>query len=232
MINTVLVFGGSGDIGKEICKVFLQEGYKVFASYNTSKPNIIDKNIIWFHYDTQSMNNFYEVFSGDKYNVIGIFYCIGIASKKNSIIDTQIDEFIMLNEINALSFIKIMQALYSIIDISKPKIVVLNSDTIFKNNKNSAPYSASKSYLHSIVSTLNNELIDKGVVVKEIFLPPVKSHMMAEIARKKGYANFDIYIENELKGGILNVSEIAIACKEYIIGDEATLDMLFQRYSN
>ncbi|MBD5549301.1 MAG: SDR family oxidoreductase [Lachnospiraceae bacterium] len=230
MIDAVLIFGGSGDIGKDICKTFLKEGYKVFASYNTSKPNIKDENIIFFHYDTRSMNDFFEIFSYDIYNVIGIFFCIGVASKKNSIIDTQIDEFLMLNEINAISFIKIVQELYSIIERCESKVIVFNSEAIFKNNKNSAPYSASKSYLHSIVLSLNNELVDKGFKIKEIFLPPVSSRMMRKVARKKGYTDFEEYIDKVLKGRILNTDEIALACKKYIMGDEVALDVLLQEY--
>ena len=226
MTDVIIVFGGSGDIGREICEVFANDKYQVIASYHKRKPKRKNVNIKYFYFDASKGGKIPDFLNKKSFHIVGIFFCVGMASSKMSIMDTSINEFLLLNEVNALSFIKIMHKLRKSIERDAPYIIILNSEAVLKNSRNSAPYSASKSYLHSLVATLKKELINMDTKVEEIFLPPVEGNMMTEIARKAGYNTLDEYVKDKLNGKILCTKQIAIACKQKIDGNENAIKFL------
>ena len=58
MNNKVLILGASSDIGHAVVLKFLENNYKVYAHYNSNKPNIFSKNINYLKSDFLKVKDF------------------------------------------------------------------------------------------------------------------------------------------------------------------------------
>lgn len=208
MTEIIVVFGGSGDIGKVICQELVKTNYKIMASFCNNKETY-DTDIDFFYYNVYSGMN--EDIFQKIYNckVKAIIFSIGANSSKNKIDKTDIEEFKRLYMINCVSLIDIYKKLNDIILRDKTNIYILSSCASYENKAGNGPYSASKAYLNSISDTIKNELKEKQIDVKKLILPRVYSKMMISIAKGKGYKTIDEYIAKELNGKILFKEEIA-----------------------
>ena len=58
MVKNVLILGASSDIGKNVVKYFLKDGYTVFLHYNNNKPKIKSKKVKFFKYNFNKIENY------------------------------------------------------------------------------------------------------------------------------------------------------------------------------
>ncbi|MEE3343669.1 MAG: SDR family NAD(P)-dependent oxidoreductase [Bacilli bacterium] len=203
--KNVLIFGGSGDLGKEFSDVFLQNDYNVYSTYKTSKMDY--SNIEQYYYDALADNkDFFEKIKNIAIDVL--VFCVGARSSKKEVVDTDYDEFMNLLTINALSFLKIYKELAINLRRNNSKVLVVSSSASLENKVTNGAYSSSKAYLDSIVETLKKEEEKYGVEFKLIHPSLFKSKLAEEIVRMKGYDNLDYYVENVLDGDIKSTKDI------------------------
>jgi len=61
MKKKALILGASSDIGKLVVDEFITNGYKVYAQFNTLKPNKVSKNIEYIHCDLSDNKSYSEL---------------------------------------------------------------------------------------------------------------------------------------------------------------------------
>lgn len=204
--KNAIVFGGSGDLGLAFCKLFENEGYKVYSSYRNNK--IIESKYEQFKFDAMASND--KLYDNlNKKNIDCLVFCVGTRSSKKYVVDTDIEEYEKLLKINALSFLEIYKNLAENLRKNKAKILVVSSSASLENKKTNGAYSSSKACLDSIVETLKKEEQKFGINIKLIHPTLFDSKLAREIVEIKGYNNFNKYVDEQLNGNIKNPQDIA-----------------------
>ena len=203
--KNAIVFGGSGDLGMAFSELLLEEGYNV---YSTFCNNEIKKcNLIQLFFDAQVCNKeFYNNINRVDWDCM--VFCIGVRSTKQSIVDTDYDEYKKLLKINAISFLEIYKKLVINFRQNHTKILVVSSSASLENKITNSAYSASKAYLDSIVKTLSKEERKYGVDIRLINPCLFDSKLAREIVQLKGFNDFNYYVDKYLDGKIKTVQDI------------------------
>ncbi len=106
---TILIFGGVGFIGTNICKLAIEQGHKVLAFDNLMRPGVTEnleflqkqKNFQFFYGDMRNREDFKNL----PKNIDGIINVGGNASVPKSIFDPKLDfESNILGQFNILEF--------------------------------------------------------------------------------------------------------------------------------
>ena len=228
----IFILGASSDIGLEVVKKFLSQGYEVIGHYNKNKrklSKIKNKKLFLFRFDLKNIEKFEEsVKKNKRLKSVTNFLSLTGYQNPSSIFKFQIQDFYTHINVNYLSNIIFLRA------VIKPMIrnnygrILLTSSigTKYGGGINTFAYSISKfmneffpkylreiNYKNIIVNTLqigltNTKLIHKDKsknLKKRIELIPIKR--MATINEVSGYI-FDFFKEENklITNQIINIS--------------------------
>lgn len=142
MIKNVLITGGSRGIGKEIVRVFEENGYKVYAP-KRSELDLKDKDSV-----EKFINEHKDVYFSVIINNAGI----NVINKIEDIKENDLDETIMINLITPIKLIK------GFIDKMKEnnygRIVNIGSIWAVISKEGRAAYSATKNGIHGVTNAV------------------------------------------------------------------------------
>lgn len=213
MIETAVIFGGSGDLGQVLTARLKLRGIKVLSSYN--KKVTMEDGCFKYTAMGNCNENVFELLN--KNEIKYLIFCIGIRSSKQKVEDTPTAEFLDLINVNAFSFIEIYKAIVHNITRNNAHIVVVGSTASIDNKATNGAYSASKAYLTSIVETISKE---NPKVQIHMYNPSLfDSKLAREIVRMKGYRDFDKYVDKNLGGKIKSTNEIASEIEKLIFSE-------------
>lgn len=204
-----IVVGGSGDVGK--CVVGMLHSQKkhhiistYFKNYNLDAPT----DVLQIRFNAKNIDKrWLEI--GEKYPIAYLVFLVGVRSSKQTIVDTSLQEWENLIEINALSFLKLFKMLSNNLRENHARIIVVSSSAVVDNKAESGPYSASKLLLESIVCTLSKEEEKYGIGFNIIAPSLIDSRLARELVAIKGYKSYEEYVNIVLKGKILSIESVA-----------------------
>ena len=200
LINKLsLVTGGSGGIGKEICKALLDAGSNVIiADINKKKSNILvnqlkkkykNNSITFYELDGTSEKSILELskFIKTKYKKLDILInCIGVCLNINSEKMTKVQWDKVIN-INLNSFFYICKEIGKIFIKQKKGVIVnigSNSGLIVDKPQPQSSYNASKGGVHQLTKSLACEWSKHNIRVNAI-APGYVATEMTLLGRKK-----------------------------------------------
>lgn len=189
--KNILIIGGSTGIGKELVKLYAKSGYRVYSTYNKTKPELNISNKINFIkidlLNDRSINEILETVKRIKFDIIiynaGKF---GYKSNKGPILNRQdwIDSFV----VNSIAPIELAFSLQDNFIKEGGKYVVITSrrgsNTINIRDQYTGRYSyrSSKSALNSSLVALSMDLKEKNIAV--LMLHP--GQVATKMTRYKG----------------------------------------------
>lgn len=218
MDKNFLIFGGSGDIGISLTSSLLELDHThVWSSYKKNDSIIKGHS---FYFDASEGISSTLLTELKNTHIDGLVYLIGEKSSKQLIRDTSFEEWKMLIDINALSFLKIYNQLYTTLKESSTKIVVMSSSAAYENKRLNGAYSGSKALLESICMTIANEEKENGIQINVIAPSLVDSKLARETVKLKGYNNFDQYVNTYLNGNILQIKDVVKTILELLFDKE------------
>ncbi len=136
-------------------------------------------------------------------------YAAGVGSTKRPVMDTPLDEFQQLWQVNALGFVAVWQAIASVARGGAASVVTISSDATRTAGAGNGPYSASKAALEAIALTLAREEAAHGVRVNVVSPSLVASPMAATMLAYKGVQVPAEYYAALPFGRALEIGEVA-----------------------
>ena len=217
--RTIVIFGGSGDLGQAIIKNLLLRKdlireFNIISTYCKNKVRYL-QNIKQLRYDVNTPNNkLLEYLSVQ--NLSHIFFCIGVATR-NNLVDTSRNEISNLIDTNALSFLYLYKYLFEAFRKNKTRFIVVSSASAVNNRATYGSYSASKAVLESLVRTLINEEKQYGVTFNILQPSIIDSKLARQTVSIKGYKDFDDYVVNGINNNILKLDSVARTAVNYAL---------------
>lgn len=182
--------------------------YHIISTYFKNYNKLLSTDILQIKYDAQSIDDQWIEIS-NKYPIERLVFLVGVRSSKQTIVNTSLDEWKNLIEINALSFLKLYKLLSSNLRENHARIVVVSSSAATDNKAKSGPYSASKLLLESIVQTLSKEESEYGVGFNIVSPSLIDSRLARDLVIAKGYSSYEKYIDTILNGKILSTESVS-----------------------
>jgi NAD(P)-dependent dehydrogenase (short-subunit alcohol dehydrogenase family) len=221
--ETIVVFGGSGDIGKAILARLLED--KKLDIIATSRGNRSSRStrIKWVRLRAESLKScqqFSLLLQKLRPRIKACIYCIGTSSTKRLIVDTPPKEWMSLYIVNCVGFVNAYRAARNPIRQNHARVVILSSDTTRKLSAHNGPYTASKLALEGVAITLAKEEAVFGVRINVIAPSLVESKSEKHILRLKGVKDRASYIQNLPWSRLLSPSEIASIAVSVAINPE------------
>jgi len=206
--DNILVVGGSGDLGRAIVDNLQHKGDAlVFSTFNKSPFNY--KNCTELKYCYPGNNEgFFHTFNDIPINKL--IHCIGVRSSKQSIKETDIEEWKQLFDINVLSLVDIYKNLLPSLRQGKAKILAVSSTASTDCKANSGPYSVSKAGLDALIKTIAEEEKEHGITASIIAPPLFNSKLARELAVLKGYKDLEEYKLKALNGNLIEADSVAL----------------------
>jgi len=207
--KNVLIIGGSGGIGQGIAKVLADEGYCIYATYNTQIPNSefvkvwIKCNMLDEDFDLKSIN----------VPIDFIVIASGIESPE-MLSSASPSSLLEMMKITCLSPLNIIQKIINEQDSVK-KIVFISSDAGIKYQSKTGLYAYAKSCLNNMVCILSNELIDRKITVNAIAPGWCNTNMAERVLMNKGMSIKDIET-TKIDGAIIQPIEVGYACLQIL----------------
>lgn len=206
--NYCLVVGGSGDVGKCLVDIIhAQNKHQIISTYFKNYNYDAPKDILQVQFDSQNVDTQWTEIAA-KYPITCLVFLVGVRSSKKTVVDTSIEEWEKLIEINALSFLKLYKILSNNLRENHARIIVVSSSAVVDNKAKSGPYSASKLLLESVVKTLSKEETKYGVGFNIIAPSLIDSRLARELVAIKGY-DYEYYVDVFLRGNILTTNHVA-----------------------
>lgn len=206
MDKNFLVFGGSGDIGINLTSRLLErEHINVWSSYKNNALNIKGRS---FYFDASAGISSTLLEELRTINIDGLVYLVGEKSSKQLVRDTRLEEWKTLIDVNALSFLRVYNQLYTTLKESSTRIVVMSSSAASENKRLNGAYSGSKALLESICMTIAKEERENGIQINVIAPSLIDSKLAREIVKLKGYNDFEQYVHVCLNDNILKINDV------------------------
>ena len=175
--KTVIVFGGSRGIGKEICRLFVDSGATVYNASRT--PSLLD-SVIDLRCDLQNTNKIKEIFC----NFEKVDFVINVAGTNlcEPIEKISIDEWDRLMNINLKSFFIICKEAVRVMKKNNYGRIV-NVSSIAGRNKSivsGVHYTSSKYGIIGLTKQLANEVSQFNILVNCVCPSQTMTEMLQE----------------------------------------------------
>jgi NAD(P)-dependent dehydrogenase (short-subunit alcohol dehydrogenase family) len=217
-----LVVGGTGVIGTAVLDRLVKRGHAVLATYRNQGRPIRDGETIWARFDArepETATSVAEAVRGDGRPLRTLVYAAGIGSTKRSIVDTPLDEFQQLWQVNAFGFAAVWQAVADLARADAASVVAISSEAARTAGSGNGPYSASKAALETIVLTLAKEEATHGVRCNVVSPSLVASPMAETMLAYKGIEAPREYYASLPFGRALDAGEVAELVVEVAVGE-------------
>jgi 3-oxoacyl-[acyl-carrier protein] reductase len=217
--KAILVFGGTGGIGRAIIDHSIKRNLKqIVATYRSSPPHIPEL-VQWTRFNAGSTPP-RELASWLDKNMIrldSVIFTIGTPSSKRIIVDTPEDEWLSLYIDNCLSFVLAYQAIKVKIRENKGCVLVLSSNTTKTIGKLNGAYTAAKAALETVVVTLSKEEAPYGVRINALAPSLVDTPLADHIIKLKGVKNKKKYIRSLPWKRLIDKSAVAEAAVSIVL---------------
>lgn len=186
--KTVIVFGGSRGIGKEICRLFVDSGAIV---YNASRTSSSLESVIDVRCDLQNANEIKQVFSRSK----SIDFVINVAGTNlcEPIEKISIDEWDRLMDVNLKSFFIICKEAVGVMKKNNYGRIV-NVSSIAGRSKSivsGVHYTSSKYGIIGLTKQLANEVSQFNILVNCVCPSQTMTEMLQESMTTEGIAKLE-----------------------------------------
>lgn len=210
--GAVLVFGGTGGIGREVLEVLLERtGHTVLATCR-GLPPVDDLPIHWIQFEATREDGgdaIATVVNSRAVHLDAIIFCIGIPSTKRPVVETTTHEWLDLFTTNTIGFVHAYRAVKDAARRSQSRIVIFSSDTTRVLGAGNGPYTASKVALEAIVQTLAKEEAQFGVRFNLLAPSLVDSPLAHRVLERKGVTDQQAYAATLPWGRLLTLREVA-----------------------
>lgn len=162
MKKIAIITGGSGSLGLELIKMYLDNNYTVYAIHNSNSITIENDDLFKYKYDLENEKEFTILINDLKKKItdkshISFIHASGIYSKSN-IENFNYEEFNKFININTISFLCLYSKLFNVLKKAKLCNIILISSNLTKRlNKGSLYYVLSKSMNNQIVKQIAYE---------------------------------------------------------------------------
>ena len=196
----LLLFGGSGQIGKSIAQKFINMGWELFVVTRGEKSNS-SREIQW-NVDFKNSNDIpAELLSSGTFD--SVCWAQGI-NLNDSIYSFKVDSHAKVYEANVLYILSTLSSLLSANLLSKPaRLCVISSIWQNISRQNKLSYAISKSALQGLVLSLANDMALDGHLVNAVLPGALDTPMThgnltsAQIELIKGSTNFQRLVKLE-----------------------------------
>ena len=173
--KTAIIIGGSSDIGTQVAKRMLQEGFNIALAYNSHKPNLEKQDnaeINEYKLDLthkEDIKDFFEQVMADFKYFDTLVFCAGVSQKRALIFDVSDDEIDNLFEVNIKSAIRCVREFVRLTVNKHPANIVLVGSFVEKNGCScESVYTATKSAMTGLCKSLASELGNLDVRVNVV----------------------------------------------------------------
>ena len=173
--KTAIIIGGSSDIGTQVAKRMLQEGFNIALTYNSHKPNLEKQDnaeINEYKLDLthkEDIKDFFEQVMSDFKYFNTLVFCAGVSQKRALIFDVSDDEIDNLFEVNIKSAIRCVREFVRLTVNKHPTNIVLVGSFVEKNGCScESVYTATKSAMTGLCKSLASELGNLDVRVNVV----------------------------------------------------------------
>ena len=173
--KTAIIIGGSSDIGTQVAKRMLQEGFNIALTYNSHKPNLEKQDnaeINEYKLDLtrkEDIKDFFEQVMSDFKYFDTLVFCAGVSQKRALIFDVSDDEIDNLFEVNIKSAIRCVREFVHLTVNKHPANIVLVGSFVEKNGCScESVYTATKSAMTGLCKSLASELGNLDVRVNVV----------------------------------------------------------------
>ena len=173
--KTAIIIGGSSDIGTQVAKRMLQEGFNIALTYNSHKPNLEKQDnaeINEYKLDLthkEDIKDFFEQVMSDFKYFDTLVFCAGVSQKRALIFDVSDDEIDNLFEVNIKSAIRCVREFVRLTVNKHPTNIVLVGSFVEKNGCScESVYTATKSAMTGLCKSLASELGNLDVRVNVV----------------------------------------------------------------
>ena len=141
-MKTILIFGGSSDIGLSLAKYLINKGNRVIVTYNRNKVSEVEA----FHCDICDEKEITKVFEYvmDKYDHIDMLINMAAVSQDNLLLDITKDEILSVLEVNLVGTF-LTSKIYSKYVSNGIIVNISSTDGIDTYNEYNLSYALSKS---------------------------------------------------------------------------------------
>ncbi len=220
-MKTIVVTGGSGGIGGEICALFARSGYKVALIYNTNydtaKTLSDTLGVSIFQADVaceQSVNNAFKQIRQSLGKISVLVNCAGV-SVKNLFQLCSENDFDKIFGVNVKGVFNCSKAVISdMLDLGGGDIINISSIWSVRPASCEVLYSATKGAVNSLTISLADELKFSNIKVNAILPGFVDTKMNSGLSQEEIQ---DFLDENGLTK-IVEPTEIAKKCLEMVNG--------------
>src|SRR6266508_2319602 len=207
-----LLVGGTGAIGTAVVDRLVKRGYAVVATYRGQERPVRDGETTWAGFDAhepETAASVADAVRADGHPLRAVVYAAGVGSTKRPVVDTPLDEFQQLWQVNALGFVAVWQAIAPVARGQAASVVTISSDAARTAGGGNGPYSASKAALETVALTLAKEEAAHGVRVNVVSPALVASPMAETMLAHKGIADPAGYYRSLPSGRALGIDEVA-----------------------
>ena len=176
--RTAIVTGGSTGIGLEICKQFLDQGYKVL-NLSRRASDFKHNDLIDIQVDLADREQTNQVAKevADEYLVSVLVHNAGVI-RPALIEDVQLEDLDYLNDLHLASAITLTQAILPSMKKQKHGRIILMSSRASVGMQTRTAYSATKSGMIAMARTWALELGEYGITVNSVAPGPIASTEM------------------------------------------------------
>ena len=222
-MKTVVVTGGSGGIGSQICKSFASIGYKVALIYNTNlsrAQELEGYGVKIYQADVtseQSVNSAFDKIRAELGKISVLINCAGI-SVKGLFQCCSSEDFDKIFGVNVKGVFNCTKAVISdMLELEGGDIINISSIWASRPASCEVLYSATKGAVNSLTLSLADELQFSSIKVNAISPGFVDTPMNAGLTQEE---IADFLKENGLKRAV-GAEEIAQKCIEIINGSKS-----------
>ncbi len=226
--KTILIVGGSSDIGKAIIQELAASGYNILATYNKTKIDESVKNECQKHncqykeykldlLKSKEINKFFSKIS-DEQSLVGMVYCAGVSKPERLLIDEELDNIDEILDVNLKAAIICTQLFIRHMGLGKSgNIVYISSIYGQYGGSCESVYSATKGGLNALAKSLAVEYGNSGMRINCVCPGCIETRMTSGFAEEEKQA-----IKSSVPLNRLGRAEDVAGAVSFLLSDKAS----------
>jgi len=198
-MKNIIILGVSADIGRNICKRYHDEGFNIIGTYRRDFPEYAElaqwKRLKLVKCDLSKQDdiqNLTDVIRARKFRWTTIFSSVGTTEPIGRFFDLDFCEWEQSFNINMISQLKVIHALYPLRDDSTVVSIALLAGGGTNNPfRCYSAYCVAKIGLIKMCELIDDETIDVNIFILGPGFVKTKTHLETIKAAQKAEANFD-----------------------------------------